>query len=87
LFPFVLLGLVVLHLIFLHETGSKNPLGVKSKKDKIRFFPYFFLKDFFGFFLVFGLISLYFFMPNNFLEYQNFIEANPLITPNHIQPE
>jgi ubiquinol-cytochrome c reductase cytochrome b subunit len=71
----------------LHERGSKKPLGVVSKKDKIFFFPYFFYKDFLGFFILFFMFFLFFLSPNIFLEFQNFIEANPLVTPTHIQPE
>jgi ubiquinol-cytochrome c reductase cytochrome b subunit len=87
LVPFVLLFFVILHLIFLHERGSKNPLGVSSKKDKIYFFPFFFLKDTFGFFTIFFLFFVFFFRPRRFFEFQKFLEANPLVTPTHIQPE
>ena len=85
--PFLLLVLVLLHMVLLHETGSKNPLGVISKKDKVFFFPLFGLKDLFGFFFFFFFNFFFFFSPSIFLEYQKFLEAKPLVTPNHIQPE
>ncbi|MFO7188096.1 MAG: cytochrome bc complex cytochrome b subunit [Pseudomonadota bacterium] len=98
--PLVLLGLVVAHLIALHETGSNNPDGVEIKKnldpktghpvDGIPFHPYYTVKDIFGvtvFLLVFSVIT--FFAPEMggyFLEYNNFIPADPLKTPEHIAP-
>ena len=98
--PLVLLGLVVAHLIALHETGSNNPEGVEIKKhidpktghplDGIPFHPYYTVKDAFGaavFLLVFSIIL--FFAPEMggyFLEYNNFIPADPLKTPPHIAP-
>jgi ubiquinol-cytochrome c reductase cytochrome b subunit len=88
IFPFVILGLVLFHLIFLHETGSSNPLGVDSNIDKISFHPYFTWKDVLGFSVV--LASLLFIvlgMPNLLNDPENFTPANPLITPPHIQPE
>uniref|UniRef100_A0A343VVI8 Cytochrome b n=1 Tax=Bothromesostoma personatum TaxID=27905 RepID=A0A343VVI8_9PLAT len=87
IFPFILLVFMILHLIFLHEKGSNNPLGLNSNNDKVLFFPLFALKDIFGFFLLFILFFFFFFSPNSFLEYQNFLEANALVTPLHIQPE
>ncbi len=88
LFPFILLIVVLLHIYFLHETGSKNPLGLFSPKDKITFYPYFLSKDLIGIILIPGTLFLCFFtFPGSFMEYQNFIEANPLVTPPHIQPE
>ena len=98
--PLVLLGLVVAHLMALHETGSNNPDGVEIKKnidprtghpvDGIPFHPYYTVKDLFGvsvFLLVFSLIA--FFAPEfggYFLEHNNFIPADPLKTPPHIAP-
>ncbi|MGB8435336.1 MAG: cytochrome bc complex cytochrome b subunit [Burkholderiales bacterium] len=97
--PLVLLGLVVAHLIALHETGSNNPQGVEIKKHKdargipldgIPFHPYYTVKDLYGsmvFLLVFSIIL--FFAPEMggyFLEYNNFIPADPLKTPLHIAP-
>lgn len=88
LLPFVIAGLVIIHLVFLHEYGSNNPLGVPSKVDEIPFAPYFTVKDLFGilvFSLVFGFFV--FFMPNVLGHSDNYIAANPLVTPAHIVPE
>ncbi len=98
--PFVLAGLVAVHLVALHEVGSNNPDGVeiKEKKDKktgipldgIPFHPYYTVKDLVGtvvFFIVFA--SIVFFAPEMggyFLEANNFVPANPLVTPEHIAP-
>jgi ubiquinol-cytochrome c reductase cytochrome b subunit len=73
--------------VFLHETGSSNPLGLNSNQDKVAFFPFFLYKDIFGFSLFFILVFIFFCFSKNFLEYQNFLEANSLVTPTHIQPE
>jgi len=88
LFPFIITALVGLHLIFLHEDGSGNPLGVKSTVDNIPFTPYFIVKDIVG--LVVALIGFaifLFFAPNYLGHPDNYIEANPLVTPPHIVPE
>jgi len=88
LFPFIIAGLSIIHLIFLHQTGSNNPLGIKSNLNKISFHPYFSIKDLFGF-IVFTwlIISLALLEPYLFGDTENFIPANPLVTPVHIQPE
>uniref|UniRef100_A0AAU6PC06 Cytochrome b n=1 Tax=Funkikonia zheana TaxID=3133676 RepID=A0AAU6PC06_9HEMI len=88
LFPFVILMLSVIHLFFLHMTGSNNPIGLNSSFDKISFHPFFSIKDIFGF----SLLILVFVCFNLFLPYflsdpDNFIPANPMVTPVHIQPE
>jgi ubiquinol-cytochrome c reductase cytochrome b subunit len=88
--PFIIVGAVLLHLAALHTSGSNNPSGVevKTKKDIISFHPYFTIKDmvgFVGFFLVFGYFL--FFYPNALGHPDNYIEANPLVTPPHIVPE
>ena len=90
LMPFVIVGIVFLHLAALHQTGSNNPTGVpmKSKKDAISFHPYFTIKDLVGFvafFLVFGYFL--FFYPNSLGHPDNYIPANPMVTPAHIVPE
>uniref|UniRef100_UPI0030FE62F9 cytochrome b n=1 Tax=Egeirotrioza xingi TaxID=3132083 RepID=UPI0030FE62F9 len=88
LMPFILSGLVIIHLIFLHETGSSNPLGMPFNNDKIPFYPYFLIKDMIGFmffFIAFLILNLY--MPYTLNDPDNFIPANPLNTPLHIQPE
>lgn len=86
--PFIILGIVILHLIFLHETGSKNPLGVNRDLSKIIFHPLFTIKDILGFLLfmsLFTIINLQY--PYLFSDPDNFRQANPLVTPTHIQPE
>lgn len=88
LLPFLILGLVIIHLLFLHQTGSNNPLGLNRNKSKIPFHPYFSYKDIIGFILIFlALIFLILFYPYLLSDPDNFIPANPLITPIHIQPE
>nr|BAU24744.1 cytochrome b [Prionace glauca] len=88
LLPFLILALTVIHLLFLHETGSNNPLGINSNADKISFHPYFSYKDLLGFFImIFFLATLVLFMPNLLGDAENFIPANPLVTPPHIKPE
>lgn len=87
LFPFILVVLVIIHLLFLHETGSLNPLGLKSKRDKVYFFPFFSKKDILGLILVIILIYIFLVVPKKFMEYQKFLEAKALVTPTHIQPE
>ena len=90
LLPFVIVGVVFLHLWALHRFGSNNPLGIDAKgpQDKIPFHPYFTTKDLFGlgvFLLVFSAVV--FFAPNYMGHPENYIEANPLVTPPHIVPE
>jgi len=88
LFPFILIGLILLHIIFLHTTGSNNNLGINTYTDKISFHPYFIIKDVFGFFLAILFVSwLIFFNPNLLGDPENYIKANSLITPVHIMPE
>nr|AHF48876.1 cytochrome b [Rutilus rutilus] len=88
LFPFVVAGATVLHLLFLHETGSNNPAGLNSDADKISFHPYFSYKDLLGFvIMLLALTSLTLFSPNLLGDPENFTPANPLMTPPHIQPE
>ena len=86
--PFSMLLLITLHFIFLHSSGSSNPLGINSNSDRISFHQYFRTKDIIGFILyitIFLLISIL--TPNYLNDPENFIEADPLITPTHIQPE
>lgn len=90
LLPFLIVGVVFLHLVALHQHGSNNPLGIDCEKprDSIPFHPYYTVKDTFGL-AVFSLIWAYFifFDPNFFGEPDNYIPANPLVTPPHIVPE
>nr|YP_009995400.1 cytochrome b [Ochthebius himalayae]QNP09816.1 cytochrome b [Ochthebius himalayae] len=88
LMPFIIVALVMIHLMFLHTTGSNNPLGMNSNIDKIPFHPYFSLKDMFGFIIMLTfLIMLTLINPYMLGDPDNFIPANPLVTPIHIQPE
>lgn len=90
LFPFLIAGVSCLHLVALHQFGSNNPLGIdrKTPEDSIPFHPYYTIKDLFGlgiFLLVmFGFV---FYAPNFFGEVDNYVPANPLVTPPHIVPE
>nr|WJK73083.1 cytochrome b [Desbruyeresia cf. marianaensis] len=88
LLPFAILGLVVLHLLFLHETGSNNPLGLNSDGEKVPFHSYYSFKDLVGFILMLSMLTLLvLFSPQLLTDPENFIPANPLVTPVHIQPE
>nr|YP_010397771.1 cytochrome b [Rasbora chrysotaenia]UQJ78957.1 cytochrome b [Rasbora chrysotaenia] len=88
LLPFVVVAMTVLHLLFLHETGSNNPFGLNSNTDKISFHPYFSYKDLLGFLAVLlALALLASFSPNLLGDPENFTPANPLVTPPHIKPE
>nr|NP_852174.1 cytochrome b [Lepidopsocidae sp. RS-2001]AAP44723.1 cytochrome b [Lepidopsocidae sp. RS-2001] len=86
--PFIILAMSIIHLLFLHQTGSNNPLGIKMNIDKIPFHPFFSIKDLFGYMIMLLiLISLNFSMPYILGDPDNFTPANPLSTPVHIQPE
>jgi ubiquinol-cytochrome c reductase cytochrome b subunit len=86
--PFVIAGLVLVHLALLHENGSNNPLGVDSKVDRVPFYPYFYVKDLFGLVLMLLVFSVFvFFYPNTLGHPDNYIPANPMLTPAHIVPE
>nr|WBU93750.1 cytochrome b [Ochotona nubrica] len=86
--PFVITALVLVHLLFLHETGSNNPTGIISDADKIPFHPYYTIKDALGFLLLISLLlSLVLFHPDLLGDPDNYTPANPLNTPPHIKPE
>nr|ABD58843.1 cytochrome b [Himantopus mexicanus] len=88
LLPFMIAGLTLIHLTFLHESGSNNPLGIVSNCDKIPFHPYYSLKDILGFILMLlPLMTLAMFSTNLLGDPENFTPANPLVTPPHIKPE
>nr|QNG56299.1 cytochrome b [Palaestes freyreissi] len=88
LLPFIIMALTMIHLLFLHQTGSNNPLGLNSNIDKIPFHPYFSFKDLIGFiFMLMILTTLNLSNPYLLSDPDNFIPANPLVTPVHIQPE
>jgi len=85
--PIILAAVVILHLIFLHKAGSNNPMGA-TLYDDVKFFPYYVIKDLFGFLifiLLFGIVV--FFYPNLLGHPDNYIKPNPLCTPPHIVPE
>lgn len=86
--PFLILLIVLIHLLFLHDTGSSNPLGTNRDIIKIPFHKYFTIKDIYGFciiMIIFIIIILQ--NPYIFSDPDNFIIANPMVTPIHIQPE
>nr|WDR46380.1 cytochrome b [Lasiopodomys anglicus] len=86
--PFIITALVMVHLLFLHETGSNNPTGLNSDADKIPFHPYYTIKDFLGvLILLMAFMSLVLFLPDILGDPDNFTPANPLNTPPHIKPE
>nr|AEN03111.1 cytochrome b [Ornithorhynchus anatinus] len=86
--PFVIAALAVIHLLFLHETGSNNPSGLNSDPDKIPFHPYYSVKDLVGFFMtILVLLTLVLFTPDLLGDPDNYTPANPLSTPPHIKPE
>lgn len=90
LLPFVIVGVVVLHIWALHTHGSNNPLGidVKTPQDTIPFHPYYTYKDYMGFGVFFMVFAWFvFFSPNSLGHPDNYIEANPMVTPAHIVPE
>nr|ALO77063.1 cytochrome b [Priacma serrata] len=86
--PFIILAMVIIHLMFLHQTGSNNPLGTNSNIDKIPFHPYFTFKDILGFIITLSItLTMSINYPYMLSDPENFIPANPLVTPIHIQPE
>uniref|UniRef100_A0A894JN72 Cytochrome b n=2 Tax=Gymnotus TaxID=36670 RepID=A0A894JN72_9TELE len=88
LLPFTIIAMTLLHALFLHETGSNNPIGLNSDSDKIPFHPYFSYKDLLGFIIMLAaLTALALFSPNLLGDPENFTPANPLMTPPHIKPE
>ena len=88
LFPFIIAALAIVHLLFLHKRGAKNPTGLQRKYDKAPFHTYYTTKDTVGFILLISaLFSLALLFPGALKDPENFIPANPLVTPPHIQPE
>nr|QCC71342.1 cytochrome b [Altica fragariae] len=86
--PFIILAMMIIHLMFLHQTGSNNPLGTQSNLDKIPFHPYFIFKDLLSMLIILFLLTfLTLFNPYLLGDPDNFTPANPLVTPIHIQPE
>lgn len=88
LLPFLLIAFIVIHLIILHLYGSNNPLGFNSDRDRIRFHPYYSIKDLVGIMIAFlGLIFFVLYYPNFFIDPENFLMSNSAVTPTHIKPE
>nr|YP_010710195.1 cytochrome b [Macroscytus japonensis]WCS41495.1 cytochrome b [Macroscytus japonensis] len=88
LLPFIITALVMIHLLFLHQTGSNNPLGLNSNYDKVPFHPYFSIKDTMSVIITLFMFSLLILLEPRLLgDPENYIPANPLVTPVHIQPE
>nr|AXY97308.1 cytochrome b [Microtus arvalis] len=86
--PFIITALVLVHLLFLHETGSNNPTGLNPDADKIPFHPYYTVKDFLGvLILLMAFMILTLFFPDILGDPDNYTPANPLNTPPHIKPE
>ena len=86
--PFIIAALSVVHLALLHRDGSNNPLGIDSSVDKIPFYPYFFIKDLFSFFIFLFFFCIFlFYFPNALGHPDNYIPADPMQTPPHIVPE
>nr|AAL69592.1 cytochrome b [Cratogeomys gymnurus] len=86
--PFIIMALAMVHLLFLHETGSNNPLGIPSNCDKVPFHPYYTTKDFLGAILLLTLfMTLVMLFPDKLGDPDNYTPANPLNTPPHIKPE
>jgi ubiquinol-cytochrome c reductase cytochrome b subunit len=88
LFPFIIVGLVLVHLSLLHESGSNNPLGITKFSNVIAFYPYLYVKDLLAFLILIFMFSFFvFYFPNLLGHSDNYIPANPLVTPPHIVPE
>ena len=86
--PFIIAAASLVHILFLHQTGANNPLGISTQLDKVPFHPYFTFKDIVGFVVIFSiLLFISLFRPYILGDPDNFIPANPLVTPAHIQPE
>jgi len=81
LMPFVIAGVVLLHLTLLHKDGSNNPLGINTSVDYVSFYPYYYVKDLFAFFVFASVFTFFvFFYPNALGHPDNYIPANPLVT-------
>ena len=86
--PFIIIGLIIVHLLYLHQFGSSNPIGINRDSDRVPFHPYFTIKDVLGFVVVISLfLIIVLFNPNFFTDPENYIKATSAITPVHIKPE
>jgi ubiquinol-cytochrome c reductase cytochrome b subunit len=88
LLPFIIAGTSIVHIASLHQYGSNNPLGISSDTDKIPFYPYYLLKDLVGWVAFATVFSFFiYFAPNALGHPDNYVQANPMLTPSHIVPE
>nr|BDQ43985.1 cytochrome b [Pheretima okutamaensis] len=86
--PFIIIGATILHIMFLHQTGSNNPIGINADSERIPFHSYYSIKDALGYMIAITSLScLVLFEPNLFTDPENFLMSNPLVTPIHIKPE
>nr|ATC73031.1 cytochrome b [Osbornellus sp. EMHAU-2015-Zz052506] len=86
--PFIIMMMAMIHLFFLHLTGSSNPMGINANLDKIPFHPFFSIKDMMGFSITITMLMiLVMYNPYMLSDPDNFTPANPMVTPVHIQPE
>nr|YP_009244890.1 cytochrome b [Amynthas cucullatus]AMO26988.1 cytochrome b [Amynthas cucullatus] len=86
--PFIIIGATILHIMFLHQTGSNNPIGINADSERIPFHSYYSIKDALGYMIaITGLSCMVLFEPNLFTDPENFLMSNPLVTPIHIKPE
>lgn len=86
--PFILCAVTIVHIVMLHQTGSNNPLGIPAHNNLVPFHPYYSVKDVFGIIVfILLLLAISLFDPNLLGEPDNFLPANPLVTPEHIKPE
>nr|BDQ43777.1 cytochrome b [Duplodicodrilus acinctus] len=86
--PFIIIGATILHIMFLHQTGSNNPIGINADSERVPFHSYYSIKDALGYMVaITGLSCLVLFEPNLFTDPENFLMSNPLVTPIHIKPE
>ena len=86
--PFLIVGVVIIHLTLLHSDGSNNPIGINTNVQTVSFYPYFYVKDLFAFFMLLSALSLIVvYYPNLLGHPDNYIQANPMSTPAHIVPE
>ena len=86
--PFIIAAVAIIHIIFLHQTGSNNPLGINPDRDRIPFHSYYSIKDALGYSVALSLfLIITLFAPDLLTDPENFIVANPLVTPIHIKPE
>nr|BDQ44206.1 cytochrome b [Metaphire riukiuensis] len=86
--PFIIIGATILHIMFLHQTGSNNPLGINADSERVPFHSYYSIKDALGYTIaIVGLSCMVLFEPNLFTDPENFLMSNPLVTPIHIKPE